>query len=441
MSKEVKKSNVLGNMLLAAQEKFGERSYMGKDCELYLTGFPFRHLSLRWLFDSNVFPVGKLIRIYGLPRQQKSTLSYEFMRLFAEAGCDAMGYVENEAGKYSPSLFQSFLRDLAVMVIHSKTTQEAQMALNMMKKEIQKGYPDRDHLSCLVLDSLNGTSAESKHEQLNKEDHMTKSYPEEANLWSQFLQTFTAELLGWPITLIMTNHLKKDVSGDGKPHFGGPKMRTPGGDAQHFHSAVDIRVARDQDFKPFQTLSYQGRVITRTHNRLRMYLKTDKSSIGSDNQRVTVNMIFWNDDNNQQITFFDWWGADAALLHAMEAGGEHSPSIGNRKALADICDVDVSRGLYTSKTLGLKGVTDHEFGWELQKHPDMLDALSKVCGVKNHPIFDGKMPEAIEQAAKRKKKAEQQAVDLITVAEKAKSPLDTYEGQVSAPKGRASTDI
>jgi hypothetical protein len=432
MSKEVKKSNVLDNMLIAAQEKFGVRSYMGKDCELYLTGFPFRHLSLRWLFDSNVFPIGKLIRIYGLPRQQKSTLSYEFMRMFGEAGCDAMGYVENEAGKYSPSLFQSFLRGLEVMVIHPTTTQEAQMALNTMKRELQKGYPDRDHLGCLVLDSLNGTSAESKHEQLEREDYMTKSYPEEANLWSQFLQTFTAELLGWPITLIMTNHLKKDVS-EQKTGFGGPKMRTPGGDAQHFHSAVDIRVARDQDFKPFQTLSYRGQVTTRTHNRLRMYLKTDKSSIGSDNQKVVVNMVFWNDDNNQQITFFDWWGADAVLLHAMEVGGEHAPSIGNRKALIDICDVDVARGLYTSKTLGLKAVTDHEFGWELQKHPDMTEALSKVCGIKSHPVFDGKMPEAIEQAAKRKKKKTEEEKE-------GKSPLDEFSGAPSG-KGRDPGDI
>jgi hypothetical protein len=368
-----------------------------------------------------VFPIGKLIRIYGMPRQQKSTLSYEFMRMFGEAGCEAMGYVENEAGKYSPSLFQSFLRDLSVMVIHSKTAQEAQMGLNLLRKEIQKGYPDRDHLGCLVLDSLNGTSAESKHKQLNEDDHMSKAFPEEANIWSQFLQTFTAELLGWPITIIMTNHLKKDIS-EAKPTFGAQKMRTPGGAAQHFHSAVDIRVAREQDFKPFQTLSYQGQVTTRTHNRLKMYLKTDKSSIGSDNQRVVVNMVFWNDDNNQQITFFDWWGADAALFHAMVAGGEHSPSIGNRKALAEICDVDVARGLYTSKTLGVKAVTDHEFGWEMQKHPDMLEAISKVCGVKNHPVFDGKMPEAIEQAAKRKKKKE----------EEEGSPLDQYEKQSSA---------
>ena len=420
MSKEVKKSTVLENMLVAAQEKFGERSYMGRDCDLYLTGFLLKFLSLRWLFDSNVFPIGKLIRIYGLPRMQKSTLSYEFLRMFGEAGCDAMGYVENEAGKYSPSLFQSFLRDLSVMVIHSKTAQEAQMGLNLLRKEIQKGYPDRDHLGCLVLDSLNGTSAESKHKQLNEDDHMSKAFPEEANIWSSFLQTYTAEMLGWPITLIMTNHLKKEVT-DQKAGFGGPKMRTPGGDAQHFHSAVDIRVARDQDFKPFQTLSYQGKVVTRTHNRLRMYLKTDKSSIGSDNQRVIVNMVFWNDDNNQQITFFDWWGADAMLYHAMVSGGEHAPSIGDRKALAAICDVDVARGLYTSKALGLKAVTDHEFGWEMQKHPDMTEAISKVCGIKTHPVFDGKMPEAIEQAAKRKKK------------EKAGegSPLDQYEQQSS----------
>jgi hypothetical protein len=432
MSKEVKKSSVLGNMLLAAQERFGERSYMGKDCDLYLTGFLLKFLSLRWLFDSNVFPVSKLIRIYGLPRMQKSTLSYEFLRLFGEAGCDALGYVENESGKYSPSLYKSLVGAYPNMIINTKSCQEAQTALNMMRKEFQKGYPDRDHLGCLVLDSLNGTSADSKHVQLDKDDHMSKAFPEEANLWSSFLQTYTAELLGWPFTLILTNHLKKEVT-DQKALFGGPKMRTPGGDAQHFHSAVDIRVARDQDSKPFQTLSYQGQVTTRTHSRLRLYLKTDKSSIGNDNQRVVVNMVFWNDDDNQQITFFDWWGADAALFHAMVAGGEHAPSIGNRKALSEICDVDVARGLYTSKALGVKAVTDHEFGWELQKHPDMLDAISKVCGIKTHPVFDGKMPEAIEQAAKRKKKEKD--------GKEEGSPLDQYEGPVQAGKSRASDAI
>ena len=422
-----KKATLLQHMLQNAQERFGERAYTGKESELYLTGIPLKFLSWRWLLDSNVFPVSKLIRIYGRPRQQKSTLSYEILRMFGEAGCEALGYVENESGKYSPSLLKSILSKYEYMIMNTTTVEEAQEALNGMRKEFQRLCPDRDQLACFVLDSLFGTSSEDKHKQLEKIDHIEKSYPVEANKWSGFLQTYTGELLGWPIAFVMTNHVKTDINDTGG--FGGPGQRTPGGDAQHFHSAIDINVSREQNPKPFQTLAYEGATQNRQHMRLKLFLKTEKSSIGSDNRRMTVNMIFWNDDNNQQITFFDWWGADAQLLHAMIAGGDSAPIVGNRKALKEVCDIEVTRGLCSSKVLGVEGVTDHEFGWALQKRPEILQQLSVLCGIKEHPIFDGKMPQVIKDAAGRKKKKVDEEAEKKEKEKKKKSPLDAFSGK------------
>jgi hypothetical protein len=419
-----KKSSVLQSMLLSAQERFGERAYTGKESDLYLTGILLKPLSLRWLFDSNVFPVSKLLRIYGEPRSQKSTLSYEFMRLFGDAGCEVLGYVENESGKYSPSMLKSILGKYEYLITNTATCEEAQMALNGMRKEFQRLCPDRDKLACFVLDSLFGTSSEDKHKQLNKLDHTEKSYPVEANKWSSFLQTYTAELLGWPIAFIMTNHAKLDINDTRS--FNGPGQRTPGGSAQHFHSAVDIEVMREANPHQFVELSYEGKVTKQPHMRLKLFLKTNKSSIGSDNRRVQVNMLFWNDENNQQTTFFDWWGADAVLFHAMVSGGDNAPIIGNRKALRDVCDVDVEGGLFTSKALGVKKVTPHEFGWALQANKEIFEKVSFACGVKEHPVFNGQMPQCIKDAAKRKKETKEE--------EKKGSPLDQFAAEQE--KGR-----
>lgn len=418
---EPKRSAVLSSMLLAAQQKFGERAYTGRESELYLTGIPLRHLSLQWFFDSNVFPVSKLLRIYGRPKQQKSTLAYEFLRLFGEAGCEVLGYVENESGKYSPSLLKSLVGAYDYMIAHPATVEEAQMALNIWRKEYQRLCPKRDQLACFVLDSLFGTSAEEKHKKLNKENCVDRSFPIEANKWSNFLPTYTAELMGWPLAFILTNHEKTDINDTGG--FGGPKKRTPGGDAQHFHSAIDIAAAREQNPHPFQTLSHQGQLKAQPHMRLKIFLRTDKSSIGSDNRRLTVNLIFWNDEQNQQVTFYDWWGADALVYAFMVSGGDGAPVIGDRKALAKVCDVSVSRGLYTSKVLGVEGVTDHQFGWALQQNTEVMKAIAHVCGIKQHPVFDGRMPQAIQEAAKRKKKK----------SEEVKSPLDDIPGGYMTP--------
>lgn len=396
------KSSVLKGMLRVAQERFGENAYVGNDTDKYLTGIPFKYLSLQWLFDSNVFPVSKMILLYGAPRQQKSTLSYEFLRMFGEAG-GVLAYVEAEGGKYSPDLFKSFLHQYLdnLVVIHAKSVEEAQTALNSMKKQVQAASPNRELLSCFVLDSLFGSSAEEKHEQLRKEDHTTRSHPAEALLWSSFLQTYTGDLLGWPMSFIVTNHMKVDTSA---ARSFVKQYRVPGGDAQRFFAAMAIRMSRAEKPDEYQTLAYEGELKEQPNSSLKVYLQTDKSSIGQDRRSLATNMIWWRGEDGIQSTFFDWFGCDVSFLAAAQAGAEGAPKVHNRAALKDICPLELSRGRYSSSVLGVDGVTAHEAGWVLHQKPELLAQLSKALGVAQHPVFDGKMPSAIAEAGKRKKK-------------------------------------
>jgi hypothetical protein len=396
------KSSVVKGMLKAAQEVFGANAYVGNDSDKYLTGIALKHISLRWLFDSNVFPVSKMLLLYGAPRQQKSTLAYEFLRMFGEAGA-VLAYVENEGGKYSPDLFKSFLRPYLddMLIMHPISVEEAQSALNMMKKQVQGASDKRELLSCFVLDSLFGTSAEEKHEMLRKEDHAGRAHPAEALLWSSFLQTYVSEFMGWPMSFIVTNHMKVDTSAARRP-FAGQQFRVPGGDTQRFAASIAIKVARAERPESRANLAFEGKVVECSNSCLPVYLHTDKSSIGQDHRSIMTEMVWWRTDEGQH-TFFDWYACDIRHLAACQMGGEKAPIVPNRDMIRDICDLTVARGRYSSKVLGVEGVTDHEAGWILQQKPEVTVQLDKALGIAQHPVFDGKMPSAIAEASKRRK--------------------------------------
>jgi hypothetical protein len=322
--------------------------------------------------------------------------------MFGEANA-VLAYVENEGGKYSPDLFKSFLRPYLddMLIMHPTTVEEAQSALNMMKKQVQGASDKRELLSCFVLDSLFGSSAEEKHEQLRKEDHTGRAHPAEALLWSSFLQTYTSEFMGWPMSFIVTNHMKVDTSAARKP-FAGTQYRIPGGDAQRFFASMAIKVARSERPESRANLPFEGKVVEQNNSCLPVFLHTDKSSIGQDHRSISPEMVWWRSDEGQH-TFFDWYACDIRHLAACQMGGDKAPAVPNRDAVRDLCDLTVARGRYSSKALGVEGVTDHEAGWVLQQKPELIAQLAKALAIAQHPVFEGKMPSAIAEASKRKK--------------------------------------
>ena len=136
MSKQKNKIHVqeespfLQAMVEATRAKFGDEggvTYMGSEINELVVGIPLPALSLMYLFDSDVFPLGKTVGFAGAPQAQKSSLLFEIIRWFQGLG----GYgkiVECEGNKVSPTLIASIVgqaRFQQVMIDPCRTIDEA----------------------------------------------------------------------------------------------------------------------------------------------------------------------------------------------------------------------------------------------------------------------------------------------------------------------------
>lgn len=420
LSPEDRRASILESQMARAQEEFGPNSYIGSDADKYLTGIALKNICLRYLIDSNVLPVMKVMEIIGLPGSQKSSLAFEVMRMFGEFSA-AMSYVETE-NKYSPVLFKSILRELFqwVAMNHPVTVEEAQHAIKIATDAIKDASKeDRDQLGVIVLDSLNGNAVEAQHARLNKEGSMGKTYAEAANLWTQFFQTYASQLLGWPILLVVTNHQKVDQANPttGSGPYAQTNYKTPGGTGQRYAAALVLELRRPKNTKQYVSCYYEGQEVNIPNEQVGITVKVDKTSIGAGGRAINVPFIFWKDAEGQQHTFFDWHTTDAVLLNQLQAGdSEHLLRV-DRKAMREICQVDCVRNRYTCPQLNLEDVDPHVLGWELTKRPDIGRELDRLIGVAQHPVFAGTMPEEILKAAGKMKKKDSSPVPTATELE------------------------
>lgn len=389
--------NLLNSMLAGAKQEFGDRAFSGPDGRKLLIGLPLPSLSLMYLFDANIFALGKTMGIAGAPMAQKSSLGYEVQRWFAcftNNGQNGVNqHIEAEAGKYSPTLHESVITKEKfgqVIYTQAQSVDEAQeisvTMLDNLKEACQKKAALCNIPVNFTVDSLTGSETEANREKLNTEGSLGGNYPRMAKAWTEFFRTFPTFMIGWPVAFVFINHLKEaQASMPGLP----PPKYTPGGGGQRYAAGYYIYMKRIKSEQK-QTLMINGEEVTQPHEIRTLELEMNKTSLGYDGRRIVVDFVFYRKDNDQ-FSYFDWDASTTYLLAHLQ--GEKGKGV-VKKDLREICDMDCAEKRYSSKRMGLKGVTATEMGRAIHDDQGLMIELFDFLQLQRYPIFNGVMPTA-----------------------------------------------
>ena len=377
-------SSFLANVLKANEEKFGERVYLAHESDRKIFGIPLTSLALMYVIDSTVLPLNKIIGIAGYPASHKSSLGFDFMRMV----CDCGGYgnlVETE-NKMSPSLIRSLLRQhydsKRVFITQAADINEAQTAMTQTLTAVKKNDENRKQLFGMMLDSLTGADTEETVNKLFDEGSLGRSFPTAALSWTGFFKGWCGSLIDWPILFLFINHLKEKASQTGGP----PSETTPGGAAQRFHASIYLFMKTfNNNPNVRQTVTIGGKIIKRLNRTRTIRIACHKNSLGDNGRQIVVDFTWYNDDQDNQVSYFDWDEATAVMLAAMQS--DKSRDV-DKKGLRDIVDVSERSGEYSSSVLGVKGITGNELGHAVHSNPKLMAELIRFFPIKQHPVFD-----------------------------------------------------
>jgi hypothetical protein len=391
------------------QETFGrDRVFMGEDSEKLNVGLPWPALSLAWLSDVNVLPF-KVIGIAGPSGSNKSSLGFEFGRIFGEhKGSVLMD--ETEGGKFSAPLIRSIIpktmykKGFNINVVN--TINDAQEIFTNCIMSYDKAAESKETLEAskrwltmLLLDSLAGSDTAGTATKIRKEGSVQASVATMAKAWMGYFRWASSAIVGFPISLVVVNHLLDVVGSTVHAKY------TPGGKGQRYFSALSFFVNRKEGPKPpMKTFTENGETIKREHEVRRLVIKTEKSSFGTEGRKIEVDFIWYHNELGQQVSYFDWHAATTQILIENQQKLWHKDS---KTKLKDFLDVSLSSaggGTYDSKKLGLKGVQDHELGKALMQDKDLVEEVYDFLHINKHQVWDGRMP-AFTDSKRIKKRA------------------------------------
>lgn len=315
-------SPFLNKMLESSEKHFGKKGLHVSKAQRIVGIEPYS-LALQWLIDLQVIPMQSIVCFSGEPKSYKTSAILEFCRMFMrpiesmiaaakwEPGVAAVVHTE---GKWSPSKVTSMLGsladDLVVMAANSVEDWQSKTStyLNFMKDTIAKKaearskksktseYADMRIPAMIVgIDSLTGAQSENIQDTVKSEGHGAKTYQDRAMINWQWFGTWGANLVGMPVTIIISNHLKDAINTNGGP----PQKITGGGTGAGFGCALEIRVKNIGEIKKTY---YEG---------AKLQWRCHFNSYGRDKRKIEIPYIEGYDADDKQTAKYDW---DEALI-------------------------------------------------------------------------------------------------------------------------------
>lgn len=380
-----------------AQQDLGRHVSVGAESEADLVGLPLPALSLRYLFQSTVFPLGRITQITGQEGSAKSLFLYEIYRWHMKYGGGSI-HMENE-NKDTSDLRHSVLNYnpqwlARTHMVPSDSLEDWQEAMSYYLRLLREtmdtpGGPGKTVPTVLGIDSLMGTSPREEFERVMKDGHASRSFALAALLISQYMRTFPRQLRGYPISVVGTNHLKPSTDARGLP-----SSTTPGGKSVKFYETFEIEMRPAQD-RDISRTEYEG---------LRVQLIAKKNGFGPSRKRIQAEVLWWYDESDgtfRQRTAWDWNAATVSLVLSLaSANGKRAMY----DALTAVCDLRKATGSKVwSRTLGIPEGESLEFreaGAMIEQRPDILHEWNKILGIKERKVFQPGMDyQALLQAA------------------------------------------
>ena len=364
---------------------------VGSDDEKLLIGLPLPALSLRYLFQSTVFPLSRITQITGSEGSCKSALGYEIMKWHLQNGGGGV-LLENES-KDSPELRKSILEwNLRwlnrVEMMPTRPLEQWMAGLSTFLRlaaslQDDPTGPGRAIPIAFMIDSITATLPESVLEKLRKTGHASLGYPVGPRLIDDYMRSMPDWLQNYPFSIIGTNHLKV-----GQDQLGRTTYNVPGGASVKFMETFEIQMMRTHS-PDIDLLEYGG---------IRVRLKTEKNSLGPSRKQIVAELLWWQEDIDgslRQMTRWDWYTSSVELLLAFN---ETRTDFGIKsrktvfKRLMDICHIVVtnkSRREAKCRDLGFdEPVSFREIGIALEQRPDILEAMYPLLGITSRALFE-----------------------------------------------------
>lgn len=307
--------------------------------------------------------------------------------------------IETEGRKYSVPLIRSVMGDEffknRYMIAPVDNLGDAHKHFTLVMKDFENAAGKKEtlelaksSLACLTVDSMAGQDTQAVIDKIRKEGSAGTTVATIAKAWFVYLRYMSSALIGYPCSMILINHLLDEV-GSMIPG----KKYTPGGKGQRFFSSLYFWVTR-LGASERETYISNGETLSRPTKIRSLGLKTEKSSVGEEGRSIKIDFCWYFDpETNNQVSYFDWKATTCKLL--LEQQGLKDTRLAGRK-LRDIVDVTEESGkggkVYTSRSLGLKEVPDHELGAAVDNNPELLKELHAVFHINQHQVWNGRMP-------------------------------------------------
>lgn len=398
--------NLFDAMVAKRQDQSGDRRiFTGSEAEERTVGLLLPALCLRYLFQSNVLPLGRTTVIIGKQFSCKSALLYEMFRWHREA----MGFavlLETEH-KDSPELrFSMTNYDAKAAAYESCDTTNAWMeAAGKHIKLFQDlcngtkskpGFGRRAPMA-LGVDSLTATIATETATKFDKDGSPGRRFAIEAGMLADWFRHMPSKIYGWPISMIFTNHNKPITD----QNTGRQVSHTPGGAGPKFNATYEIEM---QHFANIKKADYEGR---------RLGMKMVKNSLGPGNRQIDVTMrwhdVFTDEGVAVQRTLWDWHTCSIDLLLMLLSKGFRA-QVERIQNAVDLHVKSAGGKKVWSEALGIPSeapVSFRKAGKMLEERPDILKQLHAAIGVRERYVFQpgveflDQMEEARQQAKER----------------------------------------
>lgn len=369
-------SPLMATLMAANRKKFGQESVIVAS-EAQIFGVEPRSLALQWLFDLEVVPLQSLILFSGEAKSYKTTGMLELMRTLLSSDPETAGVIMNTEGKWSPNRCRTVLGDRTdsvqlVPITNNEGWQNT--ATHTLKTLVQiraqaEIQPSKElpfgvlKPIAIGLDSLTGAQSERIQDEVIEKGHGSKTYQDRASSNWMWFNTWRPNLVGIPIALIVTQHLK-DAIGTMVP-----MKVTAGGTAAGFMCDLEIRCKR---IKEIDTTKHSGAIVR---------WKVHHNSLGADRRELDISIYEGFDAKDQPTTAFDW---DQALVELIMKLQTEDKRLGKRvEAVLGGPIQEGTKGgvgsVYTCQALGIdmekaraENITASVLGCKLQAYDSPL---------------------------------------------------------------------
>lgn len=347
-------------------------SFIGAKSEKICIGIPLGAFSLRYLYGSDSYLLGRVELIIGESGCCKTAFMFEQMRWFMMMPGGGACYELNEPrdpGDLRRSIIDGQMLDTSFN-LHGphQSVEDWQRSITGTMHALENMYKERGGCAFpiyLGLDSLAGTTNERTISNIDETGCAALTFGHDALLFKQYFQYLPPKLARWPISWSCTNHIKFKTN-----KYGHPVVTIPGGD--HLRYAAS-----------YITYMKRGKDITRQSVSGGYEINMEMIKVQGQKRELTVEFA-WSFEGTQQRSWWDWDSASIQLLM--------KPPAQSAEAVHDLISFDarVSHRTTTCKKLGIgRQAPYHEVGRALMdpQNSALLGALQSALGIKTRKAY------------------------------------------------------